>query len=75
MIKIIKNENSAIWNLSLGSSHDGLPGQFSAFCPASSNFIMTPGIGSYQTNLLNLLQFSSCSIQAFKALILTNSNK
>lgn len=54
--------------------HDGLAGTVSAFCPESANYIMTPGIGTYQNNLLNLLRFSSCSINAFKSLILSNSN-
>ena len=35
---------------------------------------MTPSIGSYTTNLNNVYKFSSCSVLAFKAYVLTNSN-
>ena len=35
--------------------------------------VMTPGIGDYQTNLLNLLRFSTCSVKAFKDFLLTNN--
>lgn len=57
----------------LNALHDGESG-ISAFCPASDNFLMTPGIGNFQNNLQNLLRFSSCSINAFKDYLLENGN-
>ena len=51
----------------LGSYHDGLTTDpFAINCPASLNYIMTPGIGVYTTNVLNFFKFSSCSVAAFK---------
>ena len=36
---------------------------------------MTPGIGTHNNNLLNLFKFSSCSIQAFKSLLLSEDKQ
>jgi hypothetical protein len=33
---------------------------------------MTTGVGSFSTNLQNLLSFSKCSVAAFKKLLLTS---
>lgn len=57
---------------SLGSQHDGAQVLYASACPSSDNYIMAPSAGS--TNLLNVYKFSSCSVLAFKAYMLTNSN-
>lgn len=36
---------------------------------------MTPGVGTYNKNLLNLFKFSSCSIQAFKSHLLSEDKQ
>jgi hypothetical protein len=63
-----------IFNLSLGSFHDGdgFGEALAGNCNASENYIMTPGIGLYQTNLLNQFKFSSCSVAQFKKTLLTS---
>jgi hypothetical protein len=56
---------------SLGAVHDGTGAAIS--CPASSNYIMNPVVGRYPDNG-NLFYFSNCTINSFKATLLT-SNK
>ena len=51
--------------LSLGAYHDGPP--YASKCPASDNNIMTSVSGIFRKMILN---FSSCSISAFKQTIL-----
>ncbi len=59
----------------LGAVHDGLWGESSSACPESDNFIMTPGLGTFRKNLDNLFRFSTCSLNAFKAVLLTENKK
>ena len=55
---------------SLGAAHDGQGTSVS--CPESDFYIMTPYFGIETNNLLNSLRFSSCSLIAFKNILLTN---
>ena len=58
----------------MGAPHDG---DFdSVSCPDTDNFIMTSQINrtSIIKNPLNVWRFSSCSINAFKSVILKNGN-
>lgn len=61
----------------LGSYHDqdSSVEPLAANCLASDNYIMTPSIGLYQTNLLNLFKFSSCSIAQFKKTLLSSDKR
>jgi len=53
----------------LGAQHDG--SSTSVNCSASLNYLMTPNIGAYATNLQNLYMFSNCSINNFKTKFLS----
>ena len=58
----------------LGSFHDGVTTDpFAVNCDQTQNYIMTPGIGVYKTNLLNMFKFSSCSVAAFKNTLLSGT--
>jgi hypothetical protein len=56
----------------LGASHDGSGNAVQ--CSATSNYIMVQDVGNIQ-NTQNLFFFSTCSIKAFKSLLLTSDLK
>ena len=59
----------------LGSGHDGDNNAPYSSCNTTANHIMTPSVGVFSSNLLNQLSFSSCSLVAFKSVLLNNSNR
>ena len=69
------NKSEKSWNQkifflnSLGAPHDGTG--VSVNCPQSSNYLMTVGVGKYDTNQQNLFLLSSCSINSIKTLLLS----
>ena len=80
----ITEENSAFSSIgvtaheighNLGAGHDGESAAPYNSCPTTDNHIMTPSIGVHTSNLLNVLRFSSCSLVAFKSVLLANSNR
>lgn len=61
----------------MGAYHDGLSQSnggdiYTSGCAASDNYIMTASLGSFPTNLVNNLKFSSCSIASIKNNILAS---
>ena len=54
---------------SLGSIHDGDPGETG--CPSANNYIMAPGPAA--ANYQNKNLFSACSIAQFKNTLLVNN--
>jgi hypothetical protein len=57
----------------MGASHDGILNAVQ--CSATSNYIMVQDVGNIQNNTQNLFYFSTCSIKAFKSLLLTSDLK
>ena len=56
----------------LGAVHDGLNDENrydASSCPASANNIMTPNVGAF-FDANAMFYFSTCSIQAFKSVLL-----
>ena len=64
-----------IFLFSLGAGHDGGSDDMYKSCPTTQNYVMTPVAGASSDNLLNALKFSSCSVNAFKSVLLANSNR